>query len=359
MCKKIIMSTLLIMSMLLFSCGQNATDNTTKGNTTGGEVMQNEDNKIDLLTSSRDESTNANFMWVGTFPLIWDELKQKYIGDDVVFDDGAAKTIVENLNTEPFDKTEINENSYYLKSSYKINEALKKEIETALKEKFNETSDILNDFDFSDQDNALFLYAMLKKDFKFRQAFTKLSKDKFNGGTKDVEYFGIDKNSDKSLKDNVSVLFYKDPNEYAVVLATESEDEVILYRTDKKMTLANYFEELNANEDYDDFYSEDTLKIPVIKLNEKKEFKELENHTINHTNLSISKALETVKFNMDEKGVYLKSEAGMMIMKASLMEEKPEPRNYNFDKGFTLFLKERDAEMPYFMLRVENDSIFE
>ena len=349
MFKKIFVFLVLLVGVFLISCSQNSDSKKTTPVASGN---------IDILTSSRDTTDKANYMWVGTFPLIWDELKEKYIGDDVEFTDGAAKTILDNLNTEPFDKTEISEEAYYLKSSKVVNEALKKEIADGIKDKFNENSDILDDFDWTDDDNALFLYAMLKKDFKFINEFTKLQKDKFNGGTKNVEYFGINADTKKEVHSGVTPLFYENENEYAVVLATEGGDEVILYRTDAKKTLYDYYDTLNAKENYEDFNNEDTLKIPVIKLNEKKEFTELENHTIKGTNLAISKAIETVKFNMDEKGVSLKSEAGMMIAKASFNPEIPDPRDYNFDKSFVLFLKETDAEMPYFMMRVEDDAIF-
>lgn len=352
MLKKFLVFIVLLAGVFLFSCSQNS--NGTKNASSGSKI-----GAIDILASSKDTTNSSNYMWVGTFPLIWDELKEKYIGDDVEFTDGAAKTILDNLNNEPFDKTEISESSYYLKSSNVVNAELKKEIEDAIKNKFDETSDILNDFDWTDNDNALFLYAMLKKDFKFMRAFTKLENDKFNGGKKDVEYFGVNDKTKNDVKENVQVLFYENENEYAVVLRTEGNDEVILYRTDEKKTLYDYYETLNAKENYEDFNNEDTLKIPVMKLSEKKEFTELENHAIKGTNLAISKAVETVKFNMDEKGVSLKSEAGMMIAKASFNPEIPDPRDYNFDKSFVLFLKETDAEMPYFMVRVENDDIFD
>ena len=66
----------------------------------------------------------------------------------------------------------------------------------------------------------------------------------------------------------------------------------------------------------------------------------------------ITQALQTIKFNMDNKGGTLKSEAALAVMRMSLAPEIG--RKYNFDKEFVLFLKEEGKDKPYFAVRVEN-----
>ena len=57
--------------------------------------------------------------------------------------------------------------------------SLKEQIENGIKEKFNETSDILDDFVFDGDPNKYFLYAMLKKEFEFENEFDELDDGKF------------------------------------------------------------------------------------------------------------------------------------------------------------------------------------
>ena len=91
--------------------------------------------------------------------------------------------------------------------------------------------------------------------------------------------------------------------------------------------------------------------------NEEKTFNELTGKRVKGTNLVIDQALETVKFNMDYKGVQLKSEAAISVRMTALRPN--DPRYFNFDDTFFLFLKEKGKEKPYFALRVYDISKFQ
>ena len=106
------------------------------------------------------------------------------------------------------------------------------------------------------------------------------------------------------------------------------------------------------------FRKADELKVPNLKFFEEKSFDEICGKRIKGTNLMIDQAMETVRFEMDNTGVKLKSEAAMTIMKMSL-EPQLEPRFFNFDDTFVLFLKEKGKEKPYFALRVHNIENFQ
>ena len=108
------------------------------------------------------------------------------------------------------------------------------------------------------------------------------------------------------------------------------------------------------------FEKVDELKVPNISLFEEKVFEELANKRIMGTNLVINQALETIQFDMNNKGVKLKSEAAMTIMTTSLNpSERPSPRLFYFDDTFVIFLKEKEKTKPYFALRVCNISKFQ
>ena len=59
--------------------------------------------------------------------------------------------------------------------------------------------------------------------------------------------------------------------------------------------------------------------------------------------------METVKFEMDNTGVKLKSEAAI-IAKMTALLPSAEPRYFYFDDTFVLFLKEKGKDKPYFII---------
>lgn len=311
-------------------------------------------NSIEVLPTMNTQSTAQNRIWVGTFQLVWNELTDKIVKAPVKFLDFDSQ-MANNLNQKQFKKSNLNEKSYYVKSGI-VSPALKAEIEKNIKSKFHETSDILKMFDFTYNPEKIFVYAMLKKDFRFTNAFDKLATGNFGNSQEKVKYFGINDNSNQKLYKNVSVLFYNDDNDFAVKLYTKGKDEVLLYRTNDDKTFDKYYAELNdktAKYSGDkNFVKNDTLTIPDIKLYQETSFNELEGHQIVGTNMQIDKTIETVDFRMNNKGVKLKSEAAIMLRCMSLAPR--EGRDFTFNNNFVLFLIEKNQNTPYYAMKVSD-----
>lgn len=311
-------------------------------------------NSIEVLPTMNTQSTAQNRIWVGTFQLVWNELTDKIVKAPVKFLDFDSQ-MANNLNQKQFKKSNLNEKSYYVKSGI-VSPALKAEIEKNIKSKFHETSDILKMFDFTYNPEKIFVYAMLKKDFRFTNAFDKLATGNFGNSQEKVKYFGINDNSNPKLYKNVSVLFYNDDNDFAVKLYTKGKDEVLLYRTNDDKTFDKYYAELNdktAKYGGDkNFVKNDTLTIPDIKLYQATSFNELEGHQIVGTNMQIDKTIETVDFRMNNKGVKLKSEAAIMLRCMSLAPR--DGRDFTFNNNFVLFLIEKDQNTPYYAMKVSD-----
>lgn len=311
-------------------------------------------NSIEVLPTMNTQSTAQNRIWVGTFQLVWNELTDKIVKAPVKFLDFDSQ-MANNLNQKQFKKSNLNEKSYYVKSGI-VSPALKAEIEKNIKSKFHETSDILKMFDFTYNPEKIFVYAMLKKDFRFTNAFDKLATGNFGNSQEKVKYFGINDNSNPKLYKNVNVLFYNDDNDFAVKLYTKGKDEVLLYRTNDDKTFDKYYAELKdktAKYSGDkNFVKNDTLTIPDIKLYQETSFNELEGHQIVGTNMQIDKTIETVDFRMNNKGVKLKSEAAIMLRCMSLAPR--EGRDFTFNNNFVLFLIEKDQNTPYYAMKVSD-----
>ncbi len=307
--------------------------------------------------------------WCATFNLIWNDLKNDLVKQDIKFN--KNNTYVDNLNKELFKESDIS-NDYYYKVYGKKTLELKSEIEKNIKEKFNQTSDILDRFDWSEDaldnnSNSLeryIFYTMLYREFKYKTQFVKLDEDKFND-TKNVKYFGV-KDNKESYKNQINVIYYNNEDDFAIKLTTTSNDEIIINKNPKGVT----FEEIYNNiittgskyKGNKEFTKSDNFKMPYINLNVLKEYHELENkefHDKDNNTLIIDKALQTIKFELNENGGKIKSEAGMDVVKFSSLDSKEESRNLNVNKTFAIFLKEDSKDKPYFAAKIDDISKYQ
>lgn len=117
-------------------------ENVVSNNNTEKKYSEN----IETVATLEDEITK-NSAWCGTFQLVWNDMVNNVVKQDVVFT--PQKQIVENLNKQTFKEDQVSEKDYY-KTYDLLTLDLKAEIEKAIKEKFDEKSDILDDIDWSD-----------------------------------------------------------------------------------------------------------------------------------------------------------------------------------------------------------------
>ena len=319
-------------------------------------TVQEDISTIEVLPTMNSESSAPNRIWVGTFQIVWNDVIDNLIKSPIEFIDGENKTAAD-LNNREFNKEDIAENSYYTKSGT-VSPELKKEIEDGIWKKFNETSDILDSMDFSYNPAKILFYAMLKKDFKFLEAFDKLDDEKFGQNPNPVKYFGINELSSRRLYKNVSVLFYNRHDDFAISLHTKGNDEVILYRTDDDKKFNEYYKDLTDKtkefEESQIFGNYDRLKVPDIKLYQITNFSDLEGKQIKDTDFTIEKTIETVDFRMNNEGVKLKSEAAISIENCAIIAAPPKIRRFYFNDTFVLFLIEKGKTVPYYAMRVRD-----
>lgn len=317
--------------------------------TKGVEVVPTLSDKISKDTS-----------WCPTFQLIWNDFKNDIVKEDIKFDERLD--ILDNLNKEDFTEKNIS-SSYYYKIYGRKNLELKNKIETAIKEKFNQKSDILDKFDWSsdalDSGNDIidryFLYSMLYREFEFNKkfdTFTDKFKDKDN-----IEYFGIIKENDE-VRNQIKVYYYNDENDFAIKLLTKNNNEIIVIKNPKGETFNEIYKSIKNKEELS-FNNNDNFMMPKIDFNVLREYTELQDKkivTVDGT-YTIEKAIQSVMFSLDEKGGKVKSEAGMDVKYETAVPIKN--RNFYVNDTFALFLKESNKDKPYFALRVDDISKFQ
>lgn len=300
---------------------------------------------------------DKNKVWCGTFNLIWNDFMNEYIGGKVEFEDGNSE-LANELNKQSFKVEQLSSDSYFKIHGIK-NKELKNKIEEGIKEKFNETSSILDKCNWEDGNRGYILYAMLKKEFNYLKPFSTLKEDTFGNFKDKVKYFGIESGIGKSASENVEVLFYNSKSDFAIKLKTKENEEVFLYRTtgENKTFEENYNEMLKKQKGYTGkvtFEDNDILKIPFIKINDEINYDELCGKYIKGTNIYIEKALQTIEFELNNYGGTVKSEAFIEVLKGTLIERG---RDFIFNDTFFLYLKEENKQNPYFALRVDNTDV--
>lgn len=310
----------------------------------------------------------ADSAWCGTFQLVWNDMKNELVKQDVIFT--PQEKMVINLNKEEFTEDMISEEYYYKKYGLKTL-ALKEEIEKGINAKFDEESDILDEFEWTEEanENNYFFYAMLYKKFEFLKEFEKLGTGIFGDKYNDIKYFGIDSNTSNDVGKQIKVLYYNSEEDFAIVINTKTDDEIIFCKCPQGTNFKEIYEDMNKQaKKYDGskiFKKVDEFKAPNLEFNEKIEYTELENKpfkTLDGTTLYIGKSIQTIKFTIDEKGGKIKSEAAIEVVDAAAAGGSTyvvEPRFFYVDDTFAIFLREKGKEVPYFAARIEDITKFQ
>lgn len=313
--------------------------------------------KTKIVSTTVEElgNTDINSIWVGTFQLAWNELMQEFDGD-IQFQDYNSK-LAEQLNRKLFLKEMLSSDDYYIKVGRTSN-TLRKEIEDNLNSKFNiKDYSILDNIKWNSfEADTYTIFSYLYKNFEFNIPFDYLGEMYFNkNSSRFVRYFGINNASEENINSNVNVLFYE-KNSYAIKLNSKEDEEIILYYSDN---FEDSFEEIyntikQKNEDYvgnKDFSSVDEMMVPYISIDESINYYELCNHYIKDTDYYINNAFQRIKFELNESGGNVTSEATIVHSYNSGGEDI---RYFYFNKPFTLFLKEKDSKKPYLSLYIKD-----
>ena len=350
----------------------NENDDEKFDNNEKSTIKENED--LLVVPTMLDEIKNDS-VYCPTFQIVWNELSDYFCDGKKVEMLNGTNSLIENLNERTFEKTDLSDDYYYVKVGKSVL-SVKKEIEDGIKDKFNETSDILDmvawgddsgeDFNIDEYEKYVF-YSMLKREFTFNEPFDVINENGIFKDFTNVKYFGINSDSDSKLRDQVDVLFYEDYNNHSVLLNTKQGDEVILLRVSDN-SFKNFDEvykylEIKTNEfeGEREFVKDDELTVPNIKFDVLKKYNQLIGKTFNSNEgvtREISDALQTIRFEIDNEGGKIKSEA-IIAVKMSAIILPREKRNFSYDDTFYLMLRENGKNKPYFMVRVDNIELFQ
>ncbi len=314
-------------------------------------------------------------VYCATFQLAWNQLCDEVIGQPSLCLKGDPP-IAQALNQRLIGADDLDEQSYVAMAGF-ARDGIVERIRQALREKFDREPMI----DLEDSGDIL-AYAYLEKALQFGIAFPEFDGPlRFNDGTL-VESFGI--YAEDPACEQVTVLDYRHQDDFIIRLDTMSpRDELLLAKVPPSSTLRKTIDGVlvratsearqtairelrEAGRDSNLLNPElqaasETLQIPKIRIDVEHSYEELIGRTVCNPGWEgyyVSKALQAIKFDLDEKGTILRSDAVIeMTVTFSPYMIVEERRQFIFDGPFLVCLKEREARYPYLALWVGSSEV--
>jgi hypothetical protein len=311
-------------------------------------------------------AADKNVLWCGTFQLAWNKAID-LVGEKLRFVNQPP--IVDLLNREDFTDADLATGSYVALADFERNN-VEDEIRAALEKTFHGAAspELIPPKPTNPGPDDFVAYAYLYKNLAFAQPFEK--NDPMNFGAQPVANFGFLENRAQlspDVFDQVTIYDYKSEDDFIIKLKTKSPgDELILAKIAPGATLQETIETTlkRMNADQSEVADEnDEMAIPRLNFDLSKDLRELEGLKLQpspaahiKSDLVIDKAKQIVRFQLNEKGAILKSEA-VIVMKTLAMANPPKAHIMIFDRPFLILMKQANSDRPYFALWVGNASL--
>ena len=307
-----------------------------------------------------DIAKGTNLLWCGTFQLAWNEAC-RLTGGDLRF--SGNPPMVPILNKHTFNKDSLDDSCYVAMAGF-VKDNIHDAIRKALEAKFQGAHKprLIPDKALTPNREDLVVYAFLWKHLTFATPFERIDDMLRFEGTL-VPAFGISryKKSMENLYPQVSILDYQNEDDFIVELKTQSGgDRLILAKLKPNSNLGETMETVGKRirEGHTETAgTNDFLLVPRIKLDITKRYSEIRRVIPKDPRISkdlyVTSALQNILFEMNEKGVELKSEAHMTL--SCSKEARPALQHVMvFDKPFLILMQKRDSKVPYFAFWVDN-----
>lgn len=310
-------------------------------------------------------AANQNVLWCATLQLAWNEAID-LVGEKLHFVNQPP--LVDALNQEDFTKDDLDPASYVAIADFERNH-VEDEIRAALERVFHGAAspELIPPIPAHPAPDDFVAYAYLYKNLAFAQPFEDNEAFEFAG--QKVQNFGFMENREKLPRDlfsQVTVCDYQSEDNFIIKLRTKAkDDELILAKVTPSATLAGTIYDVTrriAQGVPEPASKRDQLAVPKINFDLRGSFPPLLGLRLQpspaakiQSPLVISEVKQLVRFQLNEKGAILKSEA--VIAMATAIMEPVKPRTMIFDKPFLILMKRAKADQPYFALWVGNPTL--
>jgi hypothetical protein len=295
-----------------------------------------------------------NLLWCSTFQLAWNEAC-KLIGEDIHLD--VEPPMVPILNKKSATASDLDAASYVALAG-RTEEGILAKIRDALNQKFGSEAapELLPQTLPADY---LVAYSYLSKDLRFAVPFQRIKEQRLFRG-KPVQCFGLMGGGHPTQTRQVLIL--SDEREHGTagfvieLKTTSPDDRLILACIEPEPTLRETIDRVHAliaKSAETEAYESGLLFVPKLNFHLLRQYNELVGKRLKVGNsrangLPIALAEQDIRFQLNETGARLKSEAKLPVPVSRPSE------GYIFDRPFLILLERRDAKAPYFALWVDN-----
>jgi hypothetical protein len=304
-----------------------------------------------------------NMVWCGTFQLAWNEACT-LVGEDLHFDPDPP--IVAELDQKAFRKDDLDAASYVALAGF-VKDGIHQKIRQSLQEKFGGGAKpgYIPSESLTPRPQDLVAYSYLFKNLEFAVPFERLEKPlRFGYGEISAFGMGDPKRAHEQMAPQVLILDYTGPDDFVIELKTKSQtDRLILAKVQPKANLAETVAEVKTRSNSakpQTCMPEDKLAVPRFNFDIVQTYNQIEGLKLVVQNpkvagdLQVLSAVQDIRFQMDEKGVILKSESHITFACA----KAPSPSHVLvFDKPFLVFLERTNATTPYLAMWIDNSEL--
>ena len=308
-----------------------------------------------------------NLVYCSNFQIAWDRLREDVVKAPVELT--GAPEMARHMNEQPFPRECLSEHAYVALAGW-VSDGILDRIRSQMAEKFPSVKPRLPPA--SGELDAIAAYAYLQKRLPFEMDFDRLKQPmQFRAADTEVDVasFGIEDfashdRREKELRKQVTVFDYVSDNDFIIQLTTK-QDAIILAKIPRSATLAKTLAQVKTrsrqpigHDVQKSLDLEEPLVVPVISLFVERKYSELVGRNFRNpgfTDKDIVAAMQLIRFQLDESGAVLEGEAVVVTWNGD--EPPPQPRRFVFDRPFLIYLQEREAKQPYFVMWVENPEV--
>jgi hypothetical protein len=304
-----------------------------------------------------------NYVYCATFQLAWDKVREQVDGKPVLL--AGSPEMATRLNEHHSDAFNLSPESY-LAMAGRTDQGIVAKIRETMADRFPNATLGVPD---PPRDTVLYIYSYLSRNMPFAEDFETPSSIEFHaaGRIRQVPAFSAtfdpDKAKDRAWRKQVTVLDYRDDDDFVLRLNTTLEDdELILAKVKPEGTLAATLEaverrvkaagEKSRGDEAGMPEEGDHLQVPMISLGVERDYPEVTKREFQNSqlpDLGIGEARQGIRFYLDQRGARLESRSGVLMVTTSEVR-----RSFIFDKAFLLYMKRKNASAPYFAMWIGN-----
>jgi type II secretory pathway pseudopilin PulG len=327
--------------------------------------------QTDLIPHPRGPIVSGrNYVYCGTFELAWGELREIFGGEPVQLD--GDPPVARELNTPSFRRDSLSPRAFVARAGM-LKDGIIPAIRDEMAQKF---PDARPEFlGIPDDPAQLVAYAYLQKSLPFASKFDSLPQAlRFHdaAGESIVKSFGVERYANNrdlnSPREQLTVIDYISDNNFVLRLATTAADDIVLAKIPPAATLEQTIAAVQKRvavtrraPRLEPMTVDDRLAVPKLAVGISGSFPELLGRHLKNPGWEdyfLSRALQLIRFRLDESGAKLVSEA-LVVGENGHEPPRSKERNFVFDRPFLIYLIEPDAARPYFAAWIENAELME